>query len=145
MKGPLNFMVNECADVLRLNSPTLSFAPSSATYWKSSLQWKLKSKLERRLEQRVCFSKGTRLFAFHPRLFSPLHYYSSLFPCGIIATYAVHEFYSRRWANQTSGGLPGYLFLIVSPQLPMGRHIEYRGLFPAPSVCFDNTATHFRS
>lgn len=50
------------------------------------------------------FPKETGLFAFHPRLSSLLHYYSSLFPCGIIATYAVHEFYSQQHASRPAGG-----------------------------------------
>lgn len=45
------------------------------------------------------FPKETGLFAFPSHVSSLRHYYSSLFPCGIIAAYAAHEFYCQRAAG----------------------------------------------
>lgn len=104
------------------------------------------------LKQRLCFSKGNRPVCFSSSPFQPTSLLQQLislwYNCNICSAWILQPAarkQARRWANQTSGGLPGYLFLIVSPQLPMGRHIEYKGLFPAPSVCFDKTAAHFGS
>ena len=52
------------------------------------------------MDQRcVFFLKETGLFAFAPHVSNLLHNYSSLFPCGIIAAYAAHEFYCQHAAG----------------------------------------------
>lgn len=69
------------------------------------------------MDRSSVFPKEIGLFGFPPYVSTVLHYYSSLFPYGIIAAHAAHEFYCQR----TAGLQVSFSNIWLTPWVPVSH------------------------